>query len=115
MLHGDVVAHAAKGVTVLSGDELVTGLAERLGASRVGLCSTVPGVLDSNGDVIETITEFEPVAAALGDSESTDVSGGMAGKVQELLGLGAPAHIFGPDDVAAFLAGDNVGTLIDST
>ena len=115
VLHGDVVAHAAKGVTVLSGDELVTGLAERLGASRVGLCSTVPGVLDSNGDVIETITEFEPVAAALGDSESTDVSGGMAGKVQELLDLGAPAHIFGPDDIAAFLAGDDVGTLIDST
>jgi hypothetical protein len=35
--------------------------------------------------------------------------------VQELLGLGAPAHIFGSDDIAAFLAGDDVGTLIDST
>jgi len=113
VLHGDVVAHADAGVTVLSGDELVTGLAERLDASRVGLCSTVPGVLDSDGDVIETIREFESVAAALGDSESTDVSGGMAGKVQELLALGAPAHIFGPDAVAGFLAGADVGTLID--
>ena len=113
VLHGDVVAHAAKGVTVLSGDELVTGLAERLGASRVGLCSTVPGVLDSNGDVIETITEFESVAAALGDSKSTDVSGGMAGKVRELLGLSGRARIFGPDAVGPFLAGDRPGTLID--
>ena len=113
VLHGDVIAHAGKGVTVLSGDEIVTGLAERLGASRVGLCSTVPGVLDSDGDVIETIREFESVAAALGDSDSTDVSGGMAGKVRELLALGAPAHIFGPDAVAGFLADDDVGTLID--
>jgi|APHM01.1.fsa_nt_gi isopentenyl phosphate kinase (EC 2.7.4.-) len=115
VLHGDVIAHSGAGVTVLSGDELVTGLAERLDASRVGLCSTVPGVLDGNDNVIETITEFESVAAALGDSESTDVSGGMAGKVRELLDLGAPAHIFGPEAVADFLAGDDVGTLIDGT
>lgn len=113
VLHGDVIAHAEKGVTVLSGDEIVTGLADRLGASRVGLCSTVPGVLDSEGNVIESITDFESVAAALGDSESTDVSGGMAGKVRTLLALGAPAHIFGPDAIAGFLADDDVGTLID--
>ena len=113
VLHGDVIAHAGEGITVLSGDELVTGLAERLGASRVGLCSTVPGVLDSDGTVIESITDFKSVATALGDSESTDVSGGMAGKVQELLALGAPAYIFGPDTIAAFLAGEQAGTLVD--
>ncbi|TQQ79952.1 isopentenyl phosphate kinase family protein [Halonotius terrestris] len=113
VLHGDVIAHAGQGVTVLSGDELVTGLAERLGASRVGLCSTVPGVLDSDGDVIDAITDFESVAAALGDSESTDVSGGMAGKVRELLALSGQARIFGPDGVGPFLAGDAPGTLID--
>ena len=113
VLHGDVIAHAGEGITVLSGDELVTGLAERLGTSRVGLCSTVPGVLDSDGTVIESITDFESVATALGDSESTDVSGGMAGKVQELLALGAPAYIFGPDTITAFLAGEQAGTLVD--
>ncbi|RJX45124.1 acetylglutamate kinase [Halonotius aquaticus] len=113
VLHGDVIAHAGQGVTVISGDELVTGLADRLGAARVGLCSTVPGVLDGEGDVIESITDFESVAAALGDSESTDVSGGMAGKVEELLALARPARIFGPDAVGAFLAGDAPGTLID--
>ncbi|MFO7833443.1 MAG: isopentenyl phosphate kinase [Halohasta sp.] len=36
VLHGDVIAHAGKGVTVLSGDEIVTSLADSLGASRVG-------------------------------------------------------------------------------
>ncbi|ERH05469.1 MAG: putative archaeal kinase, partial [Halonotius sp. J07HN4] len=114
VLHGDVVAHAGEGVTVLSGDELVTGLADCLGARRVGLCSTVPGVLDADGEVIDAITEFDSVAAALGDSESTDVSGGMAGKVRELLGLSGTARIFGPDAVGPFLAGDAPGTLIDS-
>ena len=114
VLHGDVIAHAGEGVTVLSGDEIVTSLADSLGASRVGLCSTVPGVLDENDAVIEEIRSFEDVASVLGASESTDVSGGMAAKVRELLALGAPAYVFGPDAVDGFLKGDGVGTLVDS-
>ena len=113
VLHGDVIAHAGEGVTVLSGDEVITSLADSLDASRVGLCSTVPGVLDANGRVIEEIRSFESVAAVLGDSESTDVSGGMAGKVRALLALGAPAFVFGPESVGAFLAGADPGTRID--
>ncbi len=113
VLHGDVIAHAGKGLTVLSGDEIVTSLADSLGATRVGLCSTVPGVLDENNAVIDEITRFEDVATVLGDSEATDVSGGMAGKVRELLELGAPAHIFGPDALGEFLAGAEPGTRID--
>jgi len=100
-------------VTVLSGDEIVTSLADSLGADRVGLCSTVPGVLDETDRVIDEIRSFETVASVLGDSESTDVSGGMAAKVQELLALGAPAHIFGPEAVDDFLSGERAGTLVD--
>jgi len=114
VLHGDVIAHAGEGVTVLSGDEIVTSLADSLGASRVGLCSTVPGVLDEHDAVIDEIRSFDDVASVLGESESTDVSGGMAAKVRELLALGAPAYIFGPDAVDGFLKGDGVGTLVDS-
>ena len=113
VLHGDVVAHAGAGVTVLSGDEIVTSLADSLGADRVGLCSTVPGVLDETDGVIDEIRSFETVASVLGGSESTDVSGGMAAKVQELLALGAPAHIFGPEAVDDFLSGERAGTLVD--
>lgn len=113
VLHGDVIAHAGEGVTVLSGDEIVTSLADSLGASRVGLCSTVPGVLDGDDEVIESITSFDEVQSVLGGSASTDVSGGMAAKVRELLDLGAPAHIFGPDSVGAFLNGEQAGTVVD--
>lgn len=113
VLHGDGVAHSGEGVTVLSGDELVSRLAEGLGADRVGVCSTVPGVLDGEGAVIPEITAFDDVADALGESDATDVSGGMAGKVRQLLALSAPAQVFGPENLAAFLAGETPGTRID--
>lgn len=112
VLHGDVITHAGTGVTIVSGDELVTELAEQLPATRVGLCSTVPGVLDDEDDVIDEIQSLDDVSDYLGESESTDVTGGMAAKVDALLELAAPASIFGPDDLQAFLAGESVGTLV---
>ncbi|MEZ3143765.1 isopentenyl phosphate kinase [Halobaculum sp. MBLA0143] len=112
VLHGDGVAHAGEGVTVLSGDEIVTTLARQVETDRVGLCSTVPGVLDDDDEVIPEVSSFETVAPVLGESDATDVSGGMAAKVRELLALDAPASIFGPDALAGFLAGERVGTVI---
>jgi isopentenyl phosphate kinase len=112
VLHGDLVAHAGEGATVVSGDELVVDLAGAVGAERVGVCSTVDGVLDADGAVIERISSFEAVRPALGGSDTTDVSGGMAGKVRALLALESPAHIFGPDALAAFLAGETPGTTV---
>ncbi|SDF40461.1 isopentenyl phosphate kinase [Halorubrum xinjiangense] len=113
VLHGDGVATAGEGVTVVSGDELVVELAAGLGARRVGVCSTVPGVFDADGDVIAEIEDFDAVADALGGSDATDVSGGMAAKVRELLALDAPAYVFGADGLALFLRGENAGTRID--
>jgi isopentenyl phosphate kinase len=113
VLHGDLVAHAGMGTTVVSGDELVTALASSIGADRVGMCSTVPGVLGSDGRVVPHIEAFDDVADALGGSESTDVTGGMAAKVRALLDLGAPAFVFGPAELDAFLAGADAGTRIE--
>ncbi|WP_423750573.1 isopentenyl phosphate kinase [Salinirarus marinus] len=112
VLHGDVVAHAGEGVTILSGDEVVTRLATGLDADRVGLCSTVSGVLDESGEVIPELTAFSDVADALGGSDATDVTGGMAGKVRTLLDLPTPAHVFGPADLDAFLRGESPGTRV---
>jgi isopentenyl phosphate kinase len=112
VLHGDVVGHAGAGVTVLSGDELVVALADALGVDRVGLCSAVPGVLDEDGEVIPRIDEFGAVADVLGASDATDVTGGMAGKVETLLALSAPATIFGLDALDAFLGGATPGTVV---
>jgi isopentenyl phosphate kinase len=112
VLHGDVVVHAGKGATIVSGDELVVSIAERLDAERVGLCSAVPGVLDADGEVIPEIEGYDEVATYLGESESTDVTGGMAAKVRALLELEAPASVFGPDGLEGFLADEDPGTKI---
>jgi isopentenyl phosphate kinase len=112
VLHGDVVAHADEGATILSGDEIVTVLADALDADRVGVCSTVPGVLDDDDAVVPEIRSFDDVDAVLGGSDATDVSGGMAGKVRALLALGSPAAIFDLDALPAFLAGDEPGTTV---
>ncbi|MFC7154757.1 isopentenyl phosphate kinase [Halomarina halobia] len=112
VVHGDVIAHEGRGATVVSGDELVVELADHLDADRVGLCSAVPGVYDEDGEVIERIESIEAVEAAVGGSESTDVTGGMAAKVRELLSLSVPAFVFELDDAETFLAGGSPGTRI---
>ena len=112
VLHGDVVAHRGRGATILSGDELVVALAASLDTERVGLCSAVPGVLDANGAVIPAIADRDDAGDALGDSDATDVTGGMAAKVEALLAGPAPAWIFGLDALSAFLAGEDVGTRV---
>lgn len=112
VLHGDVVAHKTKGATILSGDELVVALGEALLADRVGVCSAVSGVYDSDGSVIERIDTFEEVKTAVGESEATDVTGGMAGKVRALLSLDAPASVFGLEGLGSFIEGDDPGTRI---
>ncbi|ERH10852.1 MAG: isopentenyl phosphate kinase [halophilic archaeon J07HX64] len=111
VLHGDVVVHEGAGGTVASGDDLVVALAAALGAGRVGVCSTVPGVLD-DGEVVPEIRSYESVADVLGDSEATDVTGGMAGKVQSLLTVDGPAAVFGLDELGTFLETGQAGTII---
>lgn len=110
--HGDVVTHVGAGATILSGDEIVISLARSLEADRVGLCSDVPGVLDGDGEVVPEVETYEAVAPALGGADGTDVTGGMAAKVERLLDLDAPASIFDRSDLAAFLRGEIPGTTI---
>lgn len=114
VVHGDVVVQDGVGTTIVSGDEIVARIAASENADRIGLCSSVDGVLD-DGDVVPSITSYDAVESILGGSDATDVTGGMAAKVAALLDLGVRASIFGLDDLEAFLAGDAVGTTIDGS
>ncbi len=115
VIHGDVVAHTNRGATILSGDTIAARLGDRLDADRIGICSSVPGVLGDTGAVIDRITSLEAVADVLGASDATDVSGGMAGKVDTLLTAQVTAAIFDLDALPAFLAGERPGTTVQAT
>lgn len=115
VLHGDVVMDKSRGACIISGDQIIRYLAVALGAARVGLATDVPGVLDK-GAVVPVITRDMVGRLTIGCSENTDVTGGMKGKITELLGLaeeGIESHIFHVSRTAAFLDGsDHGGTIV---
>ncbi len=114
VLHGDVVMDSAKGVDVLSGDQLVTYMARALNASSVGIGTNVDGVLDAGGSVIKKITteNINEIIGLLSGSEGIDVTGGMQGKIAELMALakaGIPSRVFNaerPGSITEFLKND---------
>jgi isopentenyl phosphate kinase len=111
VIHGDVVMDLSRGACIVSGDQLVRYLAAALSISRVGLATDVPGVLDG-GHVVPEITRQTMPTLHIGDSTHTDVTGGMRGKIDELLALadaGAGSEIFHVSRVRDFLAGAATG------
>lgn len=107
VLHGDVVMDRCRGACIVSGDQLVAYLAPRLGFSRIGLMTDVPGVLGPGGTVVPRVSRVDAEDLAIGASATTDVTGGMGGKVAELLRLadeGISSHVFGRERLADFLA-----------
>lgn len=111
VIHGDVVMDLSRGACIVSGDQLVRYLAVALGISRVGLATDVPGVLDG-GVVVPKITRKTVPALQIGSSSHTDVTGGMKGKIDELLGLadaGIGSDIFHVSRTVDFLRGSGHG------
>jgi isopentenyl phosphate kinase len=107
VIHGDVVMDLSNGACIVSGDQLVQYLAVNLKIHRVGLATDVPGVLDG-GSVVPRITRATVPELHIGSSSHTDVTGGMRGKIDELLGLadaGIGSDIFHVSRVADFLSG----------
>jgi isopentenyl phosphate kinase len=114
VIHGDVVMDLSRGACIVSGDQLVRYLAVALRISRVGLATDVPGVLDG-GVVVPKITRKTVHALQIGNSNRTDVTGGMKGKIDELLGLadaGIGSDIFHVSRVPDFLKGSGHGGTI---
>jgi len=121
VLHGDVVMDATRGISILSGDQIIAYIARRLGAGRIGVGSNTDGVLDAQGKMISLITPgtFHEIQGYISGSSQTDVTGGMLGKVQELVYLaetsGIESKIFNAaaaGNIKKFLKGTSTGTLI---
>lgn len=95
ILYGDTVFDLELGMSILSGDQLAVYLARELSASRVIIGTDTNGVYVegpvNEGEVrfLPKITpeDWERIADSLGSASTTDVTGGMKKKVEELLNL----------------------------
>ncbi|HJJ54950.1 MAG TPA: uridylate kinase, partial [Methanocorpusculum sp.] len=116
VLYGDTVMDEQQGACIVSGDQLVQYLARALNAGCVGLVTDVGGVLE-NGEIIAEITPETVGRIVFTEPGCADVTGGMRGKVDELLelaGAGISSRIFSMDGLADFLAGGTPGTGISA-
>jgi isopentenyl phosphate kinase len=93
VLYGDSVPDTELLGSVCSGDQIVSYLSKD--ASLVALGSDVDGVLDENGNVIPEITtkNFSQASKSF-KTVPGDVTGGMRGKVEELLSIKASSYLF---------------------
>jgi isopentenyl phosphate kinase len=125
VVSGDESIDTQRGGTIISTETVFDFLAERLHPNRIFLLGEVEGVYEATGAIIPQITpdNLAAVASALGGSHGTDVTGGMASKVRQMVDLvervpGLQIRIFGgttPGQIASALLDESApGTLITS-
>lgn len=93
VLYGDTVLDSKLGFTILSGDQLVSVLAMRFDAERIIIGVDVDGLYDADPKVKKsakmfkhlTLEELKELQSKFGRSTACDVTGGMFGKIAELL------------------------------
>lgn len=115
VLHGDVVMDSVRGACIVSGDQLVRAIPSKIHVDRIGLATDVAGVLE-NGSVVPQIDRENVADLEIGESGNTDVTGGMIGKLMELLSLsdeGTESTIFHLSRLEDFLDGrEHGGTVV---
>ena len=93
VLYGDAVLDSEKGFAILSGDQLVSSLAINFGAARIIMGGDVDGLYtkdpkaSKSAQLVEWVTleELKAQKHEIKGSKTTDVTGGMLGKVRELV------------------------------
>ena len=93
LIHGDVALDSSRGGTIASTEEIFEHMAAQLPPVRIVLAGEVDGVytsdplLDPAAALLEEITPraFKSLQATFGASHATDVTGGMAAKVEQAL------------------------------
>jgi isopentenyl phosphate kinase len=93
VLYGDAVLDTKLGFTILSGDQLISYLASKFHAKRIIVGVDVDGIFesdpkaDSSSRLLKSLTvqDLKKLQAELGKPTSSDVTGGMLGKITELV------------------------------
>ena len=120
VLHGDVAMDRMRGAGIVSGDQLVSHMARVLRPEMVALGTAADGVI-FEGEVLPVVRreDLPRIWSQLGGSNGVDVTGGMRGKIRELLDLadeGVSSVIFNaakPGMVERILRGERGGTALE--
>jgi isopentenyl phosphate kinase len=125
VIYGDVIFDHQIGGTILSTEDLFMYLARYLQPARILLAGMEPGVWADYPTCTTLLTQITPqnldqITTSLGESNATDVTGGMASKVIQMVELlgevpNLKILIFSgkkPDYVVRALLGDEPGTII---
>lgn len=125
MLYGDIIFDGRKGFRILSGDKIIFHLAKYLKPNRIIIGTDVDGIFDQdpnihkNARLIRSVNGDTVGKVVLSESTAIDVTGGMKGKVDELLKLLSFAqssqiiNISKPDILKKALLGNaRLGTVI---
>jgi len=127
VIYGDAVFDIELGGTILSTEELFAHLVGHIQPSRLLFAGNELGVWADYPEKTKLLPEITPgsfpqIKAGLSGSAATDVTGGMADKVNQIVSLvkifpDLRASIFSgevPGDVRRALLGENLGTQIHS-
>ena len=125
VVHGDVAFDESLGGTILSTEDVFAFLAEQFSPTRILLAGIEAGVwadFPARTKLVKQIqlSDYEKMRAGISGSASTDVTGGMKAKVEEMLELvkknkGLSVQIFSAEEngfLTRALNGENVGTLL---
>jgi len=93
VMYGDAVLDEKLGFTVISGDQLVAYLAIKYKAQKIVIGVDTDGLFDSDPKTNPnakpykhlTLAELKEIQPKLGKAAGADVTGGMAGKIAELI------------------------------
>jgi isopentenyl phosphate kinase len=128
VLYGDATLDEKLGFTVLSGDQIVSYLARKFYAGKIVIGVDTDGLYDADPKVAKnaklyghlTLSELEKIKEKIGGSTAADVTGGMLGKIAELVPAveqGIPVAMVNaakPNRVYKALMGEAVeGTVIE--
>src|SRR4030042_6583960 len=93
VLYGDAALDEKLGFTVLSGDQIVSHLARKLGASKIVIGVDTDGLYDADPKLTKNaklygtlpLEELVKIKEKLGGSTAADVTGGTVGKIAALV------------------------------
>ena len=95
VVYGDAAIDAVQGMNIVSTEKIFDNLARELNPERILLAGDVDGVYlgdpktNPDAELVEDIdsSNWDEIAAALGGSQATDVTGGMFTKVRDMYHL----------------------------